>query len=430
MLLNRRIFLFFIVTVPLLVFAVKLAHNIYSDSIQRSEIKTDYSNLNYINKGILSVTAWKNNITKIINRQIEDFELTQEQDSLLHLQLTKTIRALVDKADHAIQNDKQNFKGIVRNWVVQNFIHPAEIKNNAPNFSREIINEALKDENKALLKNIATSKLDDFSAATYDLQDSLEIKAIHAKYNVEIGQDINTILQTNVDKLEDKNYKDAFTLSGIIGLFLAFWIFIVKFPELQKPLFFMSIILAIITLLTGLTSAMIEIDARINSIDFVLLGETIAFKDQVIFYQSKSILQLVNILLTTGKMDAFFVGILVLLFSAVLPLTKLISTEVYLFGNNKWQNNKILHWLVFKSGKWSMADVMVVAIFMAYIGFNGILENQMEYLNTKSETMNSIATNQTSLQPGYILFIAYVIYGLILSSILKGIIKKKIRKSF
>src|SRR5690554_5701473 len=110
MLLNRRIFLFFIVTVPLLVFAVKLAHNIYSDSIQRSEIKTDYSNLNYINKGILSVTAWKNNITKIINRQIEDFELTQEQDSLLHLQLTKTIRALVDKADHAIQNDKQNFK--------------------------------------------------------------------------------------------------------------------------------------------------------------------------------------------------------------------------------------------------------------------------------------------------------------------------------
>jgi len=71
--------------------------------------------------------------------------------------------------------------------------------------------------------------------------------------------------------------------------------------------------------------------------------------------------------------------------------------------------------------KWSMADVMVVAIFMAYIGFKGIMDSQMGILNGKSETMTTIATNETSLQPGFILFVSYVIFGLILGVILKWI---------
>ena len=36
----------------------------------------------------------------------------------------------------------------------------------------------------------------------------------------------------------------------------------------------------------------------------------------------------------------------------------------------------MVRFFVLKSGKWSMADVMVVAIFMAYIGFNGIITSQ------------------------------------------------------
>ena len=72
-----------------------------------------------------------------------------------------------------------------------------------------------------------------------------------------------------------------------------------------------------------------------------------------------------------------------------------------------------------------MADVMVVAIFMAFIGFNGILNSQMQNLNFKKENLSSIATNETSLQPGVILFICYVVYGLILGVILKNITFKK-----
>ena len=51
-----------------------------------------------------------------------------------------------------------------------------------------------------------------------------------------------------------------------------------------------------------------------------------------------------------------------------------------------------------------MADVLVVAIFMAYIGFNGIISNQLGKLSTQSEDVMVLATNGTSLQPGFYIF--------------------------
>jgi hypothetical protein len=68
-----------------------------------------------------------------------------------------------------------------------------------------------------------------------------------------------------------------------------------------------------------------------------------------------------------------------------------------------------------------MADVYVIAIFMAYIGFQGILENQLSQLNMETESLVSISTNKTSLQPGFIIFIGFVLFSLILSTILKKI---------
>ena len=74
-----------------------------------------------------------------------------------------------------------------------------------------------------------------------------------------------------------------------------------------------------------------------------------------------------------------------------------------------------------------MADVMVVAIFMAYIGFKGILDSEVRGMNVdmNNQYVTSISTSYTSLQPGFIIFIAFVLFGLILSEILKRILPEK-----
>jgi hypothetical protein len=145
----------------------------------------------------------------------------------------------------------------------------------------------------------------------------------------------------------------------------------------------------------------------------------------VIFFQSKSIVEVVKILIETKKFDSVFVGILILIFSIIFPMTKLICTKIFLLGSDRWKNNKVVNYFTFKSGKWSMADVNVVAIFMAYIGFKGILDNQLSFLNMQTKSLASISTNDTSLQPGFIIFVGFVLFGLILSEILRRITPKE-----
>lgn len=66
-----------------------------------------------------------------------------------------------------------------------------------------------------------------------------------------------------------------------------------------------------------------------------------------------------------------------------------------------------------------MTDVLVVAIFMAYVGFNGVISSQIGKLNALSEEMDFMTTNGTSLQPGFYLFFAYAVLGLFFADFLK-----------
>ncbi|VFN07946.1 MAG: hypothetical protein BECKG1743D_GA0114223_112061 [Candidatus Kentron sp. G] len=59
-----------------------------------------------------------------------------------------------------------------------------------------------------------------------------------------------------------------------------------------------------------------------------------------------------------------------------------------------------------------MADVMVVAIFMAYLGFEGIINNQMNQLDAASQYLNVITTDDgTYLEVGFFLFLGFVLLG-------------------
>lgn len=208
---------------------------------------------------------------------------------------------------------------------------------------------------------------------------------------------------------------------GCIVIVLVLWWVLRKRTDLHATLFIMSLLFAFILLAIGLTASMIEVDARIKSLDFVLLGEHVTFKDQVLFFQSKSILDVVRVLMSQSAVDSIAVGALILIFSILFPIFKLSCTGIHLLGNKKIAENGVIKYFAFQSGKWSMADVIVIAILMVYIGLNGLLESQLKSLNIKSDFLTVITTNNTALQPGFIIFISFVLYGLVLSTILKFI---------
>jgi hypothetical protein len=74
--------------------------------------------------------------------------------------------------------------------------------------------------------------------------------------------------------------------------------------------------------------------------------------------------------------------------------------------------------LALKSGKWSTADVLVIAMFMAFIGFRGLVASQLADLSRTSSNVEVLTTSGTLLQAGFYLFLAFTIASMLVSGVL------------
>jgi hypothetical protein len=403
-------------------------YKVHTLSDEAEAIRRDYSTTNNIGYGILSVNKWRDLVVASVTNEIQDFSLTAAEKDSLEKEVTLLLNGMIDKGDSAINAPKKSIGGKLQKLAYNTFVRKKRLHEMVPGLSSKLTNEMLAPGSKRRLKYLARNKLEDLSQDIYDSTkdaDQKTLDSIYQRYHLASDSAFQKYTDTNLPALQHTTYTYTYVILAVVLVVVGLWCLLRKQRHLYVPFYIMSIGIALVLLLAGLTTAMIDIDARINSLSFQLLGQTVSFKNQVIFFQSKSILDVVRILLATGKYDSIFVGILILAFSILFPVAKLFSTGISLLSQRKWAKNKIIHYFAFQSGKWSMADVTVVAIFMAYIGFNGILQSQMRYLNNQSDAFTSIATNQTSLQPGYIIFVTFVVFGLTLSQILKMIMEKK-----
>ncbi|TBW26388.1 paraquat-inducible protein A [Gramella sp. KN1008] len=411
----------------LLLLAGWSSYSVFKYSSEAAEFKKDYSELNSITHGIMSVNIWRDHLTAMVLNRIDEFEFTEAQEDTLVQQVENILTAGIDKGADILDQKQKGLKAKLQKFAVKTLVPEDKIRALVPMFAQTIVNEIQKPENKEALKFVIKSKLQEYSDLTYDNSgiETKKIKALLDKYKVEDLAGFNEKIPDKITHLEAETYFHTYILIGIIGVFLLLWWLLRNQKTVHTPLFIISVLVSLVVLFSGLTAPMIEIDARFQHINFSLIGESITFNDQVIFFQSKSILDVIGILFATEKLDSYLVGVLILAFSIIFPVAKLLATQVYLAGNDKTRQNRIIKFFAFKSGKWSMADVYVIAIFMAYIGFQGILDNQLALVNRDTDSLVSISTNRTSLQPGFIIFIAFVLFSLILSTILKRITSKK-----
>ena len=165
---------------------------------------------------------------------------------------------------------------------------------------------------------------------------------------------------------------------------------------------------------------MIEIEARIAQLSLQVLGEPVTFTNQVLYYQIKSIFDVVSILLRTGAADMILVGVLLVTFSIIFPALKVAATYLYYYDYRGLRSSPVVRFFALKSGKWSMADVMVIAIFMAYIGFSGLMGSQLHGLRRANAALEVLTTNGTTLGPGFFLFLGFVLASLLLSTIIEN----------
>lgn len=395
-----------------------ISGTIFQTETESRRVKGDLIELSRVKYGLFSVDEWKKVLAGILTKKIEGFHLDGASREMMRDEISGFLdRQILELRDRYYEENRRQQNPVKRAiGGAQNLVATVTdifgtLRENVPVFTDEILSFMDKPQNREALRDFILSKMNDYADRTFADIDSAEHNEILARYGYEGREQALNELRDKVNELEER--KRPFEI-GLVILAVLTGLIIAFSKNISRPVFLILTVICFIYLLGGLLMPMIEIDARISEMSFSLLGEPVAFHDQVLYYKSKSILEVVALMVTQSRPDLWLVGILVLTFSVVFPLAKLISTVLFLWSE-RIRTSKFFHFILFRTGKWSMADVMVIAIFMAYIGFTGIVTEQLLQIEKLSSVGDILTTNNSNLQIGFFAFASFAILSLLVS---------------
>lgn len=113
------------------------------------------------------------------------------------------------------------------------------------------------------------------------------------------------------------------------------------------------------------------------------------------------------------QQDRLLVAFLILLFSVIVPITKTSLVSFARFCQQSHLQQKILNFVA-TIGKWSMADVFVVAIFLAMLSTDHSATSSTQQLNMGLFNISFELSSQTlsNVGPGFWYFTAYCLVSL------------------
>jgi hypothetical protein len=389
-----------------------LSVTIYRIENERRLLKEDLIELSKVKYGIFSVDEWKKILANIIGKKVEELNFTGENRTVMRKKISDLLYKVID--DFEARYYKKNagsLKGFLQNMATSAFGAFDNIRRDVPKFTEQIMDFLNDPQNKKAVRSYIIDKLNEYADNTFSKIDYAAHDAILAKHHFKTRDEAINGLTTRIDTLteQSKPYK---IIVLVLALAMITSIFVMR--SFSKFEYVLLVTISLLLLITGLLLPMIEIDARISRMSFTLLGETIAFNDQVLYYKSKSILEVVWLMFKQSRLDILVVGVLVLVFSVMFPLVKQVASLIFVF-NSRMRTSKVVRFMVFKTGKWSMADVMVIAILMSYIGFSGIITEQLKQIESISSSLEILTTNKSSLLTGFFFFTAFAIFSLSIS---------------
>lgn len=376
--------------------------------------KVELAELSHIRYGLMSIDSWKTQLSVIVTDEIDKLQFTKDHEKNLKFTVEKQLYILIDKVNKRVEKtNEKTLKGRVKNVFIDTLVDVDDIKKGIPQYADAMIKEMKKPQTQGKFKDLLKDKLEEYINQTYDGQDMSQVNRILLRMNAIDIEDAKMKLENEII-LRYGHLVKAATIIIILAIILFLIPAFDKGP-LEASLYISFALALTILLATGVTTPMIDMEAKISQMSFVLLDHPVKFDNQVLFFQSKSVLDVFWIMITHKDLQMKAVGILMVLFSIVFPICKLGSSVAYYYNYKNAKEKGLIKWFVLKSGKWSMADVLVVAIFMAYIGFNGIISSQFGKLQNATPDIVILTTNGTSLQPGFYIFLTYAILALFLS---------------
>lgn len=404
-------------SIVIIIASVILCQQIISNSLSNQKNKNDYAELNDVKYGLFSIEEWKRQITVILAEEINKLYLSRANERVLRKHIEVLLNTLIDKVDKTIrEGNAGSAGGLVTQSFMNIFINLDDIKKGIPEYAEAVIHELTKSKTRHQIRTMLNEQLEAYSKQTFDIQATSELSRILLRTDSTDIEGARIRLNEEILVKDDLSSKEVILL--IILSVILFALSGFSKPPLAPSRYILLVLSLIILLIAGVTTPTIDMEAKISQMSFMLMGHPIHFENQVLYFQSKTILDVFWIMITHQDIQMKFVGVLLITFSIIFPLLKIASSLGYYYNYRQARANPVIGFFVLKSGKWAMADVMVVAIFMAYIGFHGIITSLFGQLSSAGQELVILTTDGTSLQPGYYLFLTYTLLALFLSGFL------------
>lgn len=385
-------------------------------------LKDDLIHLSSVQYGLFNLDVWEENLAEIISTEIREFQIDDSNRPELESRISKILYTAISFLEEDFdRKSNQSVFGFIKGsiaYVTGIFEH---IRKNVPELTSGIIDGLNDPENKERIKIFLIEKLNEYRNETFSETDYTQRDEILLKHTKSSIVDAQIYLSNCIEELNRKNKLNKSALMIIALLIILVNLFNMGIKSRLD--FFLLIGICLIYLALGLSLPMIEIDARLSELSFTLLDHPILFENQVLYYRSKSIIQVISLMIFQPEFKLILIGIMILLFSVCFPILKLVYSGLHVLGRLQMRSS-FSHFIVFKSGKWSMADVFLVAIFMAFIGFDKIVSDQINQLEDLSPELHVLTTNNSSLLFGFYVFAAFVILSITMSQRIKNNIAK------
>jgi paraquat-inducible protein A len=412
-----------VVAIALLAAAVVLTYRVDEAMHANRQLRIDLAEIRHVRYDLLNANAWAVRIQPILSKKIAEFDLVASNKEALRPAVQKMVDRMLVQASTTLSAEvSKNTKSFgvfgaqIGQFLTGTLLNINNLRPHVPEFTETILSELGKPEAKQAIQQALKNALFGGDSIISAKVDMTHYSSLLKEYGCTTGDECRGVLSRRI--AEEETSIDRFTTAIVAMAALAFALILIRRTPIHKS---ETVVLALfcgVLLWAGLRNPMIDIDARISRLSFQLDGESVEFTDQILFFQSKSITDVVRLLVETGKPGMVIVGLMVLTFSVIFPIAKLLSAAVYCYRIGGLEKNRLVQFFALKSGKWSMADVLVVALFMAYIGFDGVISTQLDQLREAAGGLNVLTTNNTSLMAGFYLFFAFCLAGMLLSTAL------------
>jgi hypothetical protein len=380
----------------------------------RRLIRTDLAEITHARYGILSADQWRIIIGPMLNAQVDKLDL-KGQSKTLRPMVERSLYALLDniKTQMTAPNPKAPGKSVGANPMLVNMII-ATLRPHVPEYTNVVMAELAKPATQKSFQDSIRGVLADAVKNSFSSTDMTTYNAILKRYGCASGAVCEETLGKQIE--EANTELTRYYLTVLASAALGFILLMAGRPALSRGAVVVLMLYCISMLAAGVLSPMLEVEVRVTKLDATLLGTPIEFRDQSLYYRSKTVLEVSQTLIQMGRPEMTLVAVLVILFSVVFPALKMLALSACLLRPSLLRTNRFVKLLAFELSKWSMADVMVLAIFMSFIAFNGVIGSAWDGLRDVPNVQQVlIPTNASRILPGYYLFIGFCVSSIFLS---------------